>query len=188
MEARHVSSAEWMELARSLKQEGWWLADLTGLDRLGAIGDGHRFDVVVQLLHRERKERGTIHIAAEGDPLAVPSAVGVWQTIDFIESEVFDLFGIVYDGHPNLRRIMMPDEWEGHPLRKDYGVGKVQIEFREQPFIQLSAPGQSARPAEAGVGLDELGQPDTASSDDGDPFRQRSADVPIDLPETGRGG
>jgi NADH-quinone oxidoreductase subunit C len=187
MGAQYLSAGEWRERARSLHQEGWWLADLTALDRLGTMGADHRFDVVVQLLHHGRKEPCTIHVAAQGDPPAVPSVVQVWPTANFMEREVFDLFGIRFDGHPDLRRIMMPDEWEGHPLRKDYGVGKVPVEFRRQPFIQLDAPGQSPRIDEAGVAVDELGQPATASSDK-KPFRQAPANVPRDVPDAGAGG
>lgn len=184
-ETQHLSAEEWSERASSLKEEGWWLADLTALDRLGTIGGDHRFDVVVQLLHHDRKERWTIHVAAGGDPPEVPSVVALWPGANFMEREVFDLFGVRFEGHPNLRRIMMPDEWEGHPLRKDYGVGKVPIQFREQPFIQLDAPGQSPKVSEAGVRVDELGQPETASSEGEDgPFRQS----PVDVPEAGAGG
>jgi NADH:ubiquinone oxidoreductase subunit C len=88
----------------------------------------------------------------------VPSVTEVWPTAAFMEREAYDLFGIVFDGHPRLARILMPDDWEGHPLRKDYGVGKVPVEFVPQPLLQVQAPGQSPRPAEAGVDADRLGQ------------------------------
>ncbi|CAN5539798.1 hypothetical protein BH24ACT26_BH24ACT26_09950 [soil metagenome] len=156
-----VSAAEWSETAAFLAREGWWLADLCGLDRL-SLGDGERFEVVVQLLHRERKQRRTIHVAATGDPPTVPSVTSVWPTTAFMEREVFDLFGVSFEGHPNLTRIMMPDDWEGHPLRKDYGVGKVPVEFIPQPFLQIDAPGQSPQGGEAGRDLDRLGQSGSA--------------------------
>jgi NADH:ubiquinone oxidoreductase subunit C len=188
MEAQGLTASEWLGRARSLEEEGWWLADLTGLDRLG-LGGHHRFDVVVQLLHHERRERITVHVAGQGDPPAVPSVVELWPAANFMEREVFDLFGIRFEGHPDLRRIIMPDEWQGHPLRKDYGVGKVPVQFREQPFIQLDAPGQSPKMREAGVPVDELGQPGIASSEGAEgAFRQRPVNVSIEVDAGSEGG
>lgn len=152
-----IPAGDWLDRARALKDEGWWLADLCGLDRMH-LGYTDRFGVVVQLLHRERKERQTLHIAASGEPPTVPSVNGVWGTANFMEREAYDLFGIVFEGHPNLTRILLPDEWEGHPLRKDYGVGKVPVDFVEQPFLQIQGPGQGPNSAEAEREVDRLGQ------------------------------
>ena len=99
-----------------------------------------------------------LHIVTEGDPPTVPSIVEVWPTANFMEREAFDMFGISFDGHPNLTRILMPEEWEGYPLRKDYGVGKVPIEFIPQPYLQLDSPGQAPDTEEAHVSVDDLGQ------------------------------
>jgi NADH-quinone oxidoreductase subunit C len=155
--ASPIPAGEWAERARTLADEGWWLVDLCGLDRL-SIGGAPRFAVVCQLLHPERKERMSCHVEAGDESPEVPSVVSVWPTADFMEREAFDMFGIRFGGHPNLTRILMPDEWEGYPLRKDYGVGKVPVEFVPQPFLQIDAPGQAARGAEAGRSLDHLGQ------------------------------
>ncbi|MDQ3940675.1 MAG: NADH-quinone oxidoreductase subunit C [Actinomycetota bacterium] len=157
-----VGGQQWIERARVLKDEGWDFIDLTALDRLSIEANGaseaERFEVVVQLRHQQRKEHQTIHIAATGDPPAVPSIVEVWPGADFFEREVFDLFGVRFDGHPNLVRIMLPDEWEGHPLRKDYGVGKVTVEYLPQPYLQLDTPGQGTSPDESAAKVDRLGQ------------------------------
>jgi NADH-quinone oxidoreductase subunit C len=59
---------------------------------------------------------------AEGDK--VPSVTGVWPTANWLEREIYDMFGVVYEGHPDLNRILLPDEWVGHPLRKDYDILK----------------------------------------------------------------
>jgi NADH:ubiquinone oxidoreductase subunit C len=154
-----ITAGQWRERAESLKSEGWALADLSGLDLLSIGGDG-RFEVVVQLLNTESKQRRAVHVAADGDEPTVPSIVDLWPTADFMEREAFDMFGITFDGHPNLTRILMPDDWEGHPLRKDYGVGKVPIDFVPQPFLQIEAPGQGSSSASAGRRVDELGQTD----------------------------
>jgi NADH-quinone oxidoreductase subunit C len=157
METIRVDTDEWSARARALADEGWWLADLCGVDRIAATNE--RFEVVVQLLHHEQKQRMSIRVAAPGDPPTVPSVVDVWRGADFMEREAFDMFGIHFEGHPNLTRILMPDEWEGHPLRKDYGVGKVPVEFVPQPFLQVEGPGQAPSPGESGHTVDRLGQP-----------------------------
>ena len=149
---------EWAERARALAEEGWELMDVCGVDRLG-LGGEPRFEIVAQLLHTGRRERLTLHVGAPGDPPTVPSVTNVWPTANFMEREAFDMFGIRFEGHPGLTRIFMPDEWEGHPQRKDYGVGKVPVEFIQQPFLQIDRPGQSSVGAQAGSRLDPLGQP-----------------------------
>lgn len=161
MDTRWIPAAEWGELAASLKASNWWLADLCGLDRvaLDRVDEAeHRFEVVVQLLHHAQHERATIHIVAEGEPPSVPSVTDQWPAAAFMEREAFDMLGIVFAGHPNLTRILMPDEWEGHPLRKDYGVGKVAVQFRAQPLLQIDAPGQAPASRDAGSAVDGLGQ------------------------------
>ena len=81
-----------------------------------------RFQLSYHILSHAYKERIRLSVLLdEADPL-VESITPVWPAADFYEREVFDLFGIRFEGHPNLRRIMMPEEWQGHPLRKDYPV------------------------------------------------------------------
>ena len=79
------------------------------------------FDIIYILYSFQHNERVRIKAQiADGQPLR--SAVNLWPTANWLEREVFDMFGIVFDGHPNLKRILMPDEWKGHPLRKDYDI------------------------------------------------------------------
>lgn len=153
-----IPGGEWSARARELHDQGWQLMDLTGLDRLRLDDSDPRFEVVIQLLNHEQKQRQIVHVQPDGDPPTLPSVVELWPTANFMERETFDMFGIVFEGHPGLTRILMPDEWEGHPLRKDYGVGKVPVEFVEQQLLQIDAPGQSPKQPETGVYLDRLGQ------------------------------
>ncbi|GEM_PF-536951 len=80
-----------------------------------------RFDVVYHLVSPHRRARVRLKVRVARDQ-AVPSVTPVWAGAGWMEREVFDLFGIVFEGHGDLRRLMMPDDWEGHPLRKDYPV------------------------------------------------------------------
>lgn len=81
-----------------------------------------RFQVIYHIVSHSLKSRIRLAVPVDSIDLDIDSIVPVWPSADFYEREVFDLFGIRFAGHPNLRRIMMPDEWQGHPLRKDYPV------------------------------------------------------------------
>ena len=87
-----------------------------------------RFDVVLNLYSFAKNERLRLkaHVAV-GE--SVPSVTSVWAGADWLERECFDLFGIVFEGHPDLRRILLPEEWQGHPLRKDYDILKQDTEW-----------------------------------------------------------
>lgn len=93
------------------------LADLTGVDYLPKTP---RFEVVYNLFSMPFGQRLRLKVPLEESDLQVDSLAFLWRGADFLEREVFDLFGITFRNHPNLRRIMMADDWEGHPLRKDY--------------------------------------------------------------------
>jgi NADH-quinone oxidoreductase subunit C len=96
-----------------------FLEDLTAVDWYPSEP---RFQVVYSILSFSLKRRIRIVVRLAGDGASVDSIVNVWPAANFYEREVFDLFGIHFGGHPNLRRIMMPEDWNGHPLRKDYPV------------------------------------------------------------------
>ncbi len=81
-----------------------------------------RFEMAYHLLSMKRKERVRLNVRLEGDDAVLESVTAVWPSANFFEREVFDLFGVRFLGHPYLRRIMLPEDWEGHPLRKDYPV------------------------------------------------------------------
>ncbi len=82
---------------------------------LTSISQGHRFRVRVNL---------------DDEAPRLPTATGVWRAADFMEREVYDFFGVVFAEHPNLQRILMPEDWEGHPHRKDYPLGGVEVEYK----------------------------------------------------------
>jgi len=104
--------------------------DLTGVDRFGTEP---RFDVVVHLYSVSKKHRVRLYCGApEEDPI-VDSLVGVWAGANWFEREAYDLYGVRFKGHPDLRRILMYPEFVGHPLRKDYPKEKRQPLIRRQP-------------------------------------------------------
>jgi len=109
-----------MEILSFLKQSLQFnqLTDLTAVDYLGKKED--RFMMVYQLLSIPNKDRLRIKTPVSETACMVPTATQVWSTANWLEREVFDLFGITFTGHPDLRRILMTDDWVGHPLRKDY--------------------------------------------------------------------
>jgi NADH-quinone oxidoreductase subunit C len=96
-----------------------FLSDITTLDRFPMEP---RFEVNYHLLSIDRRDRLRLKVRIAGNDPMVPSVTSVWPTANWHERENYDLFGIRFDGHPDLRRILMPDDWEGHPLRKDYPV------------------------------------------------------------------
>ncbi len=81
-----------------------------------------RFQVTYHIVSHSLKQRVRLVARLAGESPTIPSITSVWPSANFYEREVFDLFGIAFTGHPNLKRIMMPEDWQGHPLRKDYPV------------------------------------------------------------------
>jgi NADH-quinone oxidoreductase subunit C len=115
-----VDRARLVEIALHLRDEEKFdmLADLTAVDWPKRE---KRFDVVLNLYSFAKNERLRLKVWA-ADAEEVPSVVSVWPTANWQEREVFDMFGIIFSGHPNLKRILLPDEWQGYPLRKDYDI------------------------------------------------------------------
>jgi len=113
-----------------------YLSTVTAVDYLN-LGRLPRFDVVYHLLSLEFCHRVRLKAAVPDDDLHVRSIFDVWPGADWYERETYDMFGIVFDGHPSLSRIMMPDDWQGHPLRKDFPVGGAKSFYFKrdtQPF------------------------------------------------------
>jgi NADH-quinone oxidoreductase subunit C len=115
-------------------------ADLCGVDYLTHFNrhlpEGvtpERFEVVVNLLSLSTARRVRLRVQLPDSDLVVGSIFNVYPGVEAMEREAFDMFGIIFDGHPDLTRILMPEDWEGHPLRKDYGVGRVPVQFKGAP-------------------------------------------------------
>jgi NADH-quinone oxidoreductase subunit C len=105
---------------RTLQSAGYnFLEDVTCVDWYPSEP---RFQVTYHILSHSLKERVRLAALVDSVDTSIDSIVPVWPSANFYEREVWDLFGVRFHGHPNLRRIMMPEEWEGHPLRKDYPV------------------------------------------------------------------
>lgn len=133
-----VDRADYLKVMKALVADTFdMLVDLTGVDYLampgrtpGAGVTPGRFEVVVNLLSIQRRERLRVRVQVpESDPV-IPSLFDVHPGAEAHERETFDMFGIVFDGHPDLTRILMPEDWQGHPLRKDYDPGRIPVQFK----------------------------------------------------------
>jgi NADH-quinone oxidoreductase subunit C len=125
-----VPSAQWAEFAAAARDAGFEVCvDVTVVDWMRKRPE--RFEVVANLLSMKHRLRLRMTTTAPREEPSVASLVPVWPGANFAEREAYDMFGVVFDGHPDLTRILMPDDWEGHPLRKDFGVGSVPVQFKE---------------------------------------------------------
>jgi NADH-quinone oxidoreductase subunit C len=116
----HVKGQHILTVLSALKDDGFnFLADLTAIDNL-TLGGFDRFAVSYHLLSHKTAERVTVKAYISEEKPSLPSVESLWKTADWQEREVFDLYGIKFEGHPNLIRIMNPDDYDGYPLRKDY--------------------------------------------------------------------
>jgi NADH-quinone oxidoreductase subunit C len=119
----HVTPTHWREICIHLRDHSRlqvnMLSDLTAVDML-RLRERPRFDVVAQLYSIPNRTRLRLKTGVDdGEP--VPSLVPIWNGANWLERECYDMFGIVFEGHPNLKRMLLPDDWEeGYPLRKDY--------------------------------------------------------------------
>ena len=138
----HPHRDRYLEVVTALRHEGFEMcADLTAVDQLTnarrTLPEGvepERFEVVVNLLSLSRRERVRVVVQLPDDgPPSVPSLFELYPGTEFMEREAYDLFGIRFEGHPDLVRILMPDDWEGHPLRKDFSVGRIPVQFKGAP-------------------------------------------------------
>jgi len=136
----HVGRDQLVELVTRLRDEEAFnvCIDVTAVDYAAypaprdvpAGIEPERFEVVVGLVSHERRDRIRIRVQVPEDDAVVPSLFDVHPGTEAFEREVYDMFGIRFDGHPDLTRILMPEDWEGHPLRKDYAIGRIPVQFK----------------------------------------------------------
>ncbi len=120
------------EVARTLRDDPALAFELcTGVSGVHYPEDaGHELHAVYHLVSISRNRRLRLEVGAPDADPHVPSLVGTYPTCDWHERETWDFFGIIFDGHPALTRIEMPDDWKGHPQRKDYPLGGIPVEYR----------------------------------------------------------
>ena len=133
-EVQHKEVNEYHDHIKSLLEEGYeMMMDLTAVDWFRKKEP--RFEVVINLLSLSKNLRKTIKVQVPDENLTIPSITDIYPGANFYEREVFDMFGIVFENHPELTRILMPDDWIGHPLRKDYGSGRIPVQFKNAPSV-----------------------------------------------------
>ncbi len=135
----HPSREQYVAVVKALADDGFAMcADLCGVDYLEFMGRPiapgvapERFEVVANLLDITNRRRIRLRVQVPEADCRVPSLFDVHPGTEAMERETFDMFGIVFDGHPDPSRILMPEDWIGHPLRKDYDVGRIPVQFKE---------------------------------------------------------
>lgn len=132
-----VARAVLPQVAHILRIDGPFelLADWSAVDYLGHNPASQRFLCAAHLASVQHSERVRLRVWIPEDDPRCPTLTGEWPGANAQEREIFDFFGIVFDGHPDLRRIFMPDEWDGHPQRKDYPLGGVNTQYHHGAFI-----------------------------------------------------
>ena len=116
------------------KNQGYeMMVDLTAVDWYRKKEP--RFEVIVNLLSVSKNSRLIVNVSVPDEDLKVPSICEIYPGANFYEREVFDMFGIEFENHPELTRILMPDDWKGNPLRKDYGSGRIPVQFKNAPKV-----------------------------------------------------
>ena len=141
-EVLHPERDGYLELARTLHDEGYVVCvDLTAVDHLTreaprTLPEGvapERFELVVGLLSHRDRARVRLRVQVPAEDPRVPSLFGLHPGTEAMEREVYDMYGIAFDDHPDLTRILMPEDWIGHPLRKDQDSGRIPVQFKDAP-------------------------------------------------------
>lgn len=137
----HPSVETYLETVQAVQSDGFVMCiDLTAVDYLTrpardlppGVG-AQRFELVTSFISHVARERIRMRVQVPADNPTVPSLFDVYPGTEALERETYDMFGIVFDGHPDMTRILMPEDWEGHPLRKDFAVGAIPVQFKNAP-------------------------------------------------------
>lgn len=123
-----VGASQWVDAVVAAKSEGFdFFIDLYAADH---FRDAPRFEVGINLLNTTSKLRLIISTRLPYDAPSIPTVTDVFAGANFYEREAYDLFGIEFVDHPDLTRILLPDDWDGYPLRKDYAIGAIPVQFK----------------------------------------------------------
>jgi len=136
-----VDREHYLAAAKAITDDGYTMCvDLTAVDYLqhparwvpeGVVAE--RFEVVVNFLDVAARRRLRVRVQVPADDPSVPTLFDLHPGTEALEREVYDMFGITFTDHPDMTRILMPEDWEGHPLRKDYAVGAIPVQFKGTP-------------------------------------------------------
>jgi NADH-quinone oxidoreductase subunit C len=134
----HVPREQYLRVVKALLADGYEMCvDLTAVDYLlmpeRHLPDGitpGRFEVVVNLLSLTNRQRIRVRVQIPADDVAIPTLFDMYPGTEAMEREAYDMFGIVFTDHPDLSRILMPEDWDGYPLRKDYEIGRIPVQFK----------------------------------------------------------
>jgi NADH-quinone oxidoreductase subunit C len=135
----HATAETYLEVCSEAHADGFdQLIDLTAVDYLTYAGERplpggltpERFEVVTSLINHVRRDRIRIRTQVSADEPTIPSLFDLWPGSEYLEREAFDMFGITFADHPDMSRVLMPEDWVGHPLRKDYAVGAIPVQFK----------------------------------------------------------
>lgn len=134
----HPTREQYVEVVKSLADDGYTMVvDLCGVDYLDHMGRvlpdevaAERFEVVVNLLDITHRRRIRLRVQVPADDATLPSLFDVHPGTEAYERETYDMFGVTFTDHPDMTRILMPEDWVGHPLRKDYDIGQIPVQFK----------------------------------------------------------
>jgi NADH-quinone oxidoreductase subunit C len=140
----HPSREQLLEVVRALHDDGYLMClDVTAVDYLTHPGrelpdgiDPERFEVVITVISHRDRARLRLRVQVPADDPTCPSLFGLHPGTEALEREVYDMFGITFTDHPDMTRILMPEDWVGHPLRKDYDSGRIPVQFKGAPTVR----------------------------------------------------